>query len=177
MVKDCINKYYNYVSIITEPEVFYGELEETEIIDIKNDNAKILYNLLDEEYIQNKRITIENLVNVAEKVKNSVVDVKSMYVDEKSEGVDIYIAIGTLREKVSSKISNFKVMVKLDNINNTFSIMPQSYVEEKYPRIEIGKAFNVESLERIKENRNNKCTFRMITEQTYAIDIFFTRRI
>ena len=68
MVKDCINKYYNYVSIITEPEVFYGELEETEIIDIKNDNAKILYNLLDEEYIQNKRITIENLVNVAEKV-------------------------------------------------------------------------------------------------------------
>jgi len=172
MVKDCINKYYNYVSIITEPEVFYGELEETEIIDIKNDNAKILYNLLDEEYIQNKRITIENLVNVAEKVKNSVVDVKSMYVDEKSEGVDIYIAIGTLREKVSSKISNFKVMVKLDNINNTFSIMPQSYVEEKYPRIEIGKAFNVESLERIKENRNNKCTFRMITEQTYAIDMF-----
>lgn len=172
MVKDCINKYYNYVSIITEPEEFYGELEEAELIEVRNDNAKILYNMLDEEYIRNKKITETNLANMVEKVKNSVVDVKSMYVDEKNENIDIYIALGTLREKVEGKVSNFKVIVKLDNINNTFSIMPQSYVEEKYSKIEIGKTFNVESLERIKENRNNKCTFRMITEQTYAIDMF-----
>lgn len=172
MVKDCINKYYNYVSIITEPEVFYGELAETEINEIKNDNAKILYNLLDKEYVQNKGITEANLASIAEKAKSSVVDIKSMYVDEKSEGVDIYISTGALREKASGKISNFKLIVKLDNINNTFSIIPQSYVEEKYPRIEIGKTFNVESSERIKENKNNKCTFRMVTEQTYAVDMF-----
>lgn len=171
MVKDCINKYYTYVAIISEPEEFYGELEGEELVEVKNGNAEELYNILDEEYVKNKGITETNIVNSIEKVKNSVVDVKSMYVDEKDD-IDIYIAIGTLREKISGKVSNFKLMLKLDNINATFSILPQSYVEEKYPNIEIGKTLNIESLDRIKENRNNKFTFRMVTDQTYAIDLF-----
>lgn len=151
-VKTCVNKYY----------MCFG----TEAV-----QAKSLLKVLDTEYIKSKQITENNIVENCPKYTGEVeATISNMYVNNKTNTISVYIVEGDLREKDTNTISKFKIIVKLDKINKTFGILPQSYVEEKYGKIE--SSVKVEIPEKIENNSENVYELRNITEESYVIDLF-----
>lgn len=172
IVQSCINKFYTYNDIISNIKEYYGGEDEEVIKEATSENAAIIYNLLDEEYIKSREITKGNLLTKIGKVNGSIVDINNMYVSEKSTNISVYIVNGTLRDKKSNNISSFKMIVKLDFANETFSIIPDDYVDENYPNVEIGGNINIEVPENIKINKNNKYLFKVVSDDTYIMDLF-----
>lgn len=172
IVQSCINKFYTYNAILSNVRAYYGDENEEVIKEATNENASIIYNLLDEEYITSREVTANNVLTKIGKVNDSIIDINNMYVSEKTTNISVYIVDGNLRDKKSNSISKFKVIVKLDFSNETFSIIPGDYVEEKYPSIEVGGNIKIEVPENIKINRNNKYLFKVVSDDTYAIDLF-----
>ncbi len=172
IVQSCVNKYYTYNAILSNINEYYGEEREEVIKEATTDNANILYNLLDKEYVENRGITQSNIITKIGKVNDSIIDINNMYVSEKTTNISVYIVEGILRDKKLNNISKFKMIVKLDFSNETFSIIPQDYVEEKYSNIEVGENINIKIPENINTNKNNKYLFKAVSDEAYAIDMF-----
>lgn len=171
-IKDCISKYYTYCAIVSNPAEYYGDAEQNVLTEAKKENAQMIYNMLDTEYKEAEGITELNIVDKIEKSTNSIVDIENMQVSAGENGISAYIANGTLRDKKTNEITSFKVIVRIDATNDTFSILPKDYMNKKYSNIE-----NKNTLEEllqipIKVNANNRYTFRTVAEDVYAIDLF-----
>lgn len=171
-VKDCISKYYTYCAIVTNPAEYYGEVEQNVLLDAKKENAEMVYNMLDDEYKKAEGITEANIVEKTEKSTNSTVNVDNMQKVSSETGISAYIAKGTLRDKKTNQITNFQVIVRMDVTNETFSILPNTYVSKNYSNIKDAKSVEKLLIAPIKANQNNKYTFRTVAEDVYAIDLF-----
>lgn len=158
MVKNCVNKFYQYYSLLYE--------------NIDEENAVKLYNLLDEEYLEFKGITEENIEDILPEIKYCVVNIYNMYVSEPNENISIYIVDGILREEVSKDLSNFQIMVKIDKQTETFSVLLQDYIEEKHKNISTEKTFTIEKLNNITKNKYNSYVWEEISDEEYLIDLF-----
>lgn len=112
-VQSCANKYITYVS---------------------QDESEEVYKILDKEYINNNRITQNNVLDILNKDKkiNGVVtlEVDKMYVEEIDENHNKYYIRGILKEE-DVEISNIKVIdndlemaIILDFENMIFSVNP-----------------------------------------------------
>lgn len=159
IVKNCVNKFYSYRM-------------EQEYIEEKLEDAAVLYNLLDEEYINFKNITKENISKILPELKTSVINITNMYVSQQSQNLSIYIVKGTVREKVTGKISEFQVMLKIDTKNKTFSVLLEDYIEEKYKDIKVGNNIVVDGITNIEKNGNNSYNYESISDETYTTDLF-----
>ena len=171
-VKEIVNKYYSYYKIIYNMEEYYPMDDQETIKESEKTNINVLYNLLDEEYIQAKEVTIDNLKTKLIGIKNSTLDITNIYVCEKTEEINVYLVKGMLREVKTKNIRNVQLIVKLDIKNKTFCIMPQEYLEEKYNNLAIGKEIENISLDSIKENKNNTFKFKATKEDIYIKDLF-----
>lgn len=169
-VKGCIGKYYTYCNMLFSMNN-KSETNDEESQKNLSDTKRIIYNMLDKEYISYKNITEDNITSKIELTKDSVIYIDYMYVSERSENIYIYVVSGSLREKATNNITKFKVIVKTDYDNKTFSIMPQDYVEEKYSNISLGGTIDI-GLDRIESNENNTYIFKNIEGQVYARDLF-----
>lgn len=171
-VKDCISKYYTYCAIVSNPAEYYGDTQQDVLTQAKNENAQIIYNMLDTEYKEVEGITELNIVDKVEKSTNSIVDIENMQVSAGKNGILAYIANGTLRDKKTKEVKAFQVIVRIDATNDTFSILPKEYVSKKYPNIEDKNTLEELLQTPIKTNANNKYIFRTVAEDVYAIDLF-----
>lgn len=160
MVENCVNKYYSYYMSIYENK----NHEEEDIIKT--------YNLLDKQYIDVKSITKENLATILPKINESVVNVYDMYVSKQNENISVYIVNGKLREKYTNELSDFKIMIKIDSKNGTFSVLLQDYINVKYPNLDVGNTLTIEVIDNIQKNRNNTYVYEEISDKTYILDLF-----
>lgn len=158
MVKNCVNKFYNYYATMYE--------------NIDEDNIDKVYNLLDEKYINFNNLTKENVRTLLPGVRASVVNISNMYVSKQSENISIYIVEGVLRAEVSKELSDFQIMVQIDSKNETFSVLLQDYIESKHSGFAVGNNLKIEKLNNIEKNRNNLYVKEEISEQTYVKDLF-----
>ena len=172
VVRDCINKFYTYSAIVSYPEEFYDSSDEQRVHSIKKENSKIVYNMLAKEYLEYKGITEDNIITKLAKVHNSIVDINSMYMSEKSTDISIYIVNGTLRQRQTSTTSQFEMLVKLDFVNQTFNIILEDYIDEKYPNLTLGGTIGIDETKEIEANINNKYIFNSISDTTYVGDLF-----
>ena len=159
IVKNCVNKFYSYRM-------------EQEYIEEKLDDAAVLYNLLDKEYINFKNITKENISKILPKIKTSVINITNMYVSEQKLDLSIYIVKGTVRERASGKISEFQAMLKIDTKNKTFSVLLEDYIKEKYKDIKIGDNIAIDGITNIEKNGNNSYDYKSISDEIYTTDLF-----
>lgn len=173
-VKTCIDKFYiYYTGMFSNGNDIYiiDEEAEASIKEKQKESENALYNILSEEYIQEKQITLENIKSKFKELNEVVIDINDMYVSEKSQNLAIYMAEGAMREKKSGKISNFKIILKLDKLNRTFAVLPQDYVEQNYSNIAIGENININMPKSIEENKNNIYSFVNVTEEDYVNDL------
>ena len=160
MVENCVNKFYNYYASIYENK------------NPEEEDVEKTYNLLDEQYINFKNITNENLSTILLPINESVVNIYDMYVSNQNEQISVYIVSGILRETISKELNSFRIMIKIDKENGTFSVLLQDYIEEKHKDLNIGSNLILESLNNIRKNRNNIYVLEEITDKTYILDLF-----
>ena len=170
VVKNCVNEFYSYCMAIFNADENYPNADRDMLQKAQNQNAEVIYDILDSQYINYKNITKENISSKLEEIKMSAVNITDMYISEKTNNISIYIVKGTLRENKTQKISNFTIIIKTDMQNRTFSIIPNDYVEEKYKNIEVGNKIEIDISE-IKQNINNKYTLKPISDETYLTDL------
>ena len=127
IAKGCVEKYYSYYTNMFAQTRENGYTEE-----MQTRAKEEMYNLLDTTYINENGITKDNINTKLSQINESVVNVTKIYVSEQSEDMATYIVVGTLRNKVNSNISYFTVMVRIDDSNSTFAILPSEYVNEKF---------------------------------------------
>lgn len=162
-VKGCINKYYTYCNLLKSSNETTNE--ETENI------ARNIYNMLDKEYIAYKNMSESNMLAQLEKIDDFVLHIDSMYYIEDDEFNNLCIVNGTLRDKETNNIAKFKVAVKFDYKNKTFSIIPNDYASQKYSNIMLGQKIDFGQVE-IEKNDNNTYMARKVSEEDYVGDLF-----
>lgn len=171
-VKDCVGKYYSYYSILFNAGDYYSTGDANIIEQAEKDNAQVLYNMLDSEYTSSKGISAENIKENLTEIGQITANITDMYVSQKTDNIDIYVVEGKLKEGISDKGTDFKIIVKLDVLNRTFSIIPQEYVIEKYNNITVGQKVDIIAPENIEKNDNNQFTYKTVTEENYMKDLF-----
>lgn len=112
-VVNCVDRYITYLTT-QEPE--------------------ILYDYLDEAYRKEKEITKENILNKMETLDDYYkFRAKEMYVTKLSDNLEQYFVYGILTleatEETEEKIE-FYLSVKMDKQNNTFSVIPNQYIQD-----------------------------------------------
>ena len=172
VVKDNVGKYYSYYSILFNAGSYYATEDEQIISQAETDNAQILYNMLDTEYITAKGITADNLKTNLTEIGQVTAYINNMYVIPETNNIDVYVVNGKLKQNVEDSGTDFELIVKLDKTNKTFSVIPQEYVTEKYGNIVEGQSLNINVEQSISQNTNNTYTEREITEETYLKDLF-----
>lgn len=167
-VRECVNKYYSYYAVMFNAKEYYGTEDESILKEAEEQNSSVLYNMIDNEYIQAKSVTINNLKSKLEEIENVNVNISNMYVSQKTNNISVYLVKGNLQGK---NIKQFEIIVKLDVLNRTFSIIPQEYVKEKYNDLIIGEEIEIGVPENIEKNDNNIYSYNVITDETYVKDL------
>ena len=171
-VKSCIGKYYADYSILFNPEIYYIGFSEERVKQEQVDNTQAIYDMLDSQYITEKGITIDNLETNLKEIEVITPYITNMYVNHRTDNMDIYVIDGTIKTDITDAGEEFQIILKLDILNKTFSIMPSEYVEEKYGNILEGQNLDIELTDSIEKNNNNQFVYRTITEEDYMKDLF-----
>lgn len=110
-VRNCIERYLGYVA---------------------QKDIESLMQVLDKSYIQKEQITS---INIEEKINDlgvsKIYTAKTMYQEKNDENIKTYYVSGTVRDDImdmQTEEKPFYVTVKLDTVNQTFSIMPEGYM-------------------------------------------------
>ncbi len=110
-VRNCVERYLGYVA---------------------QKDIESLMQVLDKSYIQKEQITS---INIEEKINDlgvsKIYTAKTMYQEKNDENIKTYYVSGTVRDDImdmQTEEKPFYVTVKLDTVNQTFSIMPEGYM-------------------------------------------------
>lgn len=174
-VKNCIDKFYTYYASIYDVEGNYYIIDEEvqkTIETEKKEKSKAIYFMLDEEYINARGINENNILTKIKSINSSKINIRKMYVSEKSISTAIYFVYGRIRDEKTSEISDFSIIVKLDSANRTFSVMLQDYVSEKYSDIQLGSNIDIQMNEKIEKNEYNIYGYKNISDEDYAVNLF-----
>lgn len=110
-VNTCVDRYLTYLS---------------------EKNTDSLMKVLDKNYISYEGITEQNLWNKIESPEFlQILSVQAMYEGEMKGNIKTYYVSGTVRDDImdmQTEEKPFYVTVKLDTVNQTFSIMPEGYM-------------------------------------------------
>ena len=171
-IQTCVQKFYSYYTAIFDGDnINFEDDESADDKKIKADNEEAVYNMLDTEYVNYKNITKNNISNKLDKLNESIVNINEMYVSKKNTNVYVYIVIGRLREVQSGNMTDFKIMIKNDALNKTFSVYLEDYINEKLNDLEIGKEVNLEVGESVEDKEINIYDYSIITDEVYATDL------
>ena len=111
-VANCISKYIPYLT---------------------NKDSQTLYNMLDNEYKTKNNITKDNIFTKIETLNDFYkFKAKQMYETKISDNITQYFVYGILTIEATEddeEETKFYISVKLDKQNNTFSIIPNQYIE------------------------------------------------
>ena len=173
VVKDSIGKYYSYYSVIFNIAEYYGINDESVLTEMENDNVKILYNMLANEYINEENVSESNLKTKIKPINNVTPIISNVYIIQETENINTYLVEGILKGiNSNSSIDKFKIIINLDNSNKTFSIFPQEYVEKNYNDLKVGEEISIAVPEKIEINKNNTFESRAVSEENYVKDMF-----
>lgn len=106
-IEKCINQYLNYIYL---------------------ENTEAIYNLLDKDYINENKITKENVLTKLDNLGEANISIKEIAEKKDEENSYTYVVSGTVerynQNNEAEKIENYNINVKADMINMTFSIIP-----------------------------------------------------
>lgn len=174
IAKNCLNTFYiNYSQIYEDTKnSFKLESDAENIEKLKKQNIQNVYDILDEEYIKENSITVNNLEKKLQKINKVSIDITDMYVYTKNQNIKIYFVYGNLIDILNEKVNDLKVMLKVDTRNRTFKVLLQDYVEKYYNDIEDGKELNIKVADEIENKTYNVYKFESMTEEEFLNDMF-----
>lgn len=134
-----------------------------------------VYNLLDNEYIQEFHVTQEGLKGRFGDSKAIEVDITKMYGMSLENNKSVYFAYGYLRDSETSKITDLAIEVRIDNSNRTFCILPEEYLQKKnYLNITQESKVEIAKIEKIENRTYNVYQNDYQNEEAYVNKLFET---
>ena len=173
-VKKCIERYYQCIQDVVE----YQNGKDAYKLQIALERLK---SLIPDFAIGDLGITKENIyqkiglprgilridnISMSRQTVN-----KTRYIDDSN--IIAYIVKGIIinTENINQK-KEFKTIVVLDEINCTFFIIPEQYIQNKNLDIEEGKRIKIYEEDIIEENSYNKFVYSKETEEDLAVEYF-----
>lgn len=130
----------NY-KMVNSSTVYYSIINDVNqfIRNSNKENVLIVLDLLDRDYKQKNKINSENVFNYIKAYSDSQYSFigSTMYSVDINSNVTEYLVKGNIEKQMidSSTLEKYYVIVKVDNKNNTFSIIPDNgskYEEATY---------------------------------------------
>lgn len=110
-VSACVNKYLSY---------------------LYEKNTEILYNYLDKQYIEKNEITKSNILQKIDTIDTyKAFTAKEMYQQKITDEIIQYYAYGVIKEDLPNgepEEEKFYISIKIDSKNETFSVLPNTYI-------------------------------------------------
>ena len=164
VAKKCLEKFY-----MSYAEIFNEENTNT---NQKQEYINSVYNILDSDYINYKKITNNNIEQKLEKIDRNSVNITDMYVVQKNSYMYAYFVYGNIIDKTTNNMQPISIIIKADLSNGTYKILLSDYVNEKYNNIKIGDSVNIYIPEKIENNKYNTFIYESISDSTYIKDMF-----
>ena len=150
---------YNFKEVTNRDDYFViSSIVDEYLSNILIEDKSVIYNMIDKQYIDKYKISTENINDYIDSIDAvQIFKAKKMYVRKQDTNKNVYdyFVYGTIREDdrfIRKEEKNFKIIVKIDSDNTTFSIIPQKYIDDnKYNDINNIQLEN----ETIKENTDN----------------------
>lgn len=140
-VENCINDYVSYIQ--------------------EQDN-KAIYNLLDENYVKNNKININNVKDYIENFNSNEMFIATKMYEQRKENINTYIVEGLKDD--SEYNTNLYYIVEFDINKSTYNITP--LFDNNYKKLD---DINVETeAYTIKENENNVFKYYRISNEAVA---------
>lgn len=105
IIEKCIQKYMGY---------------------LKEKDIEKIYGCLDEEFLEKENITKNSITKELENWKTGDFTAEKMYVYDDTETISEYFVAGLMENK------EYYIIVKVDYDNETFSVLPNYYIDEDY---------------------------------------------
>jgi len=105
IVEKCVQKYMEY---------------------LKEKDIEKIYGCLDEEFLEQENITKDNITKEIQKWRMGDFIAKKMYVYDDTATMSEYFVTGLIGNK------EYYIIVKIDYSNETFSVLPNYYIDEDY---------------------------------------------
>lgn len=176
-VQNCLTKYCNYsdnLKMIQEINQTGAILEKREEEDNKRMEKQLIH-LIPEFVKEELEITQENIYETIG-TKDEIVRVNNIYKSvqtvssipfEETTSIYAYITEGVFIKKENGNKRDFKMVVLIDYVNNTFAILPNEYIESQ--NIDLLKNENIKLYEEEIIEKNNDNIFSMESNLEQAI--------
>lgn len=125
-VKDCINKYYNYINYLNNPKYINVKVDD----EYKNEQAKILLNILNKEYIEKNSINENAIIKNYNNYSYDDFIIEKTYYTENDNYTTTYLILGKQISSELEKVEDYGFLILLDKGNETFSIAPYEFVKD-----------------------------------------------
>lgn len=113
-VKTCLSKFFTQCSYLNTDD------------DVK----EIVYSMLNNEYINSKDITVDNISEKLGEYEDSTVEIYYVYCLTYYGNVKTYFVQGALNGNITNTLRNYKLVLNLDEMNGTFEIYMGDYLED-----------------------------------------------
>lgn len=136
------------------------------------DKSKLI-NLIAIDYIKEKSITVNNILDKIKDEKIEYTDnyefiISTVYFAEENDLINTYFMEIFYYNMNNNKKYETKLMVQLDPVNMTFQVFPYNYMKEKgYDELSIGDSYSA-TVKEIKNNEDNIYKMIAIPKNTMA---------
>lgn len=177
IAKSCTNNFLINCSQIFNIENDNLVLDDSAIKsneELKKQYIQNVFNMLDETYIVENNIVLENLENKLKKINKFSLDITNIYKCSKSDNITIYFVYGNIIDISGNKSVNFKIMLKVDIRNRTFKVLLDDYIEKHYKDIEVGQQIDIDIQNQIENNGYNVYKYENISDEEYLSDLIIS---
>ena len=160
-----------YLSIINQNNSsYYRTGEDGKKVKVVEDETiqNIVYNVLSKEYINQNKITKENVLQNIPKIETSTLFIPTQMKMQKKGKIETYLTKGVVEDIQNNFISEIYVIVNYDSENKTYSIEPIN--KETTSLDDIEKETTITEIE---ANNNNKHTENTVNDQYIATQYLY----
>lgn len=168
------NKYYAIEKILNTYVLYIKQMkgiidfQKYEDQEVKNQGVSQLYDILDEEYIQEFDIEKEDLQDKIKEYKDYDLKINKMYMYEKTSSINIYFVYASIDNE------ELNLLIKTDSENMTFSIFLDDYIKENEYYTEMNSEDISISENNIEKNDSNQYRYVNITDEYVVIQYMNT---
>lgn len=156
---------YNYYTIKYCVEIYQNAINEL--------NKNKLFNMLAQEYLNEEKITLENITEKYKNYKKSDIYINEILTTKMSDNISAYIVNAKLIEKNTANVNEEELLIEIDSKNNTFCIHPYEYLLEKgFNKLKDGDILKIQSIDEIEKNEYNVFEDQSNRYKTIAVPYF-----
>ena len=163
---------YNYYTVKYCAETYQNAINE--LLNNNNElNKNKLFNMLAQEYLNEEKITLENITEKYKNYKKSDIYINEILTTNISDNISVYIVKAKLIENGNANVNEDELLIEIDSKNNTFCIYPYEYLlEKKYNQLKDGDILKIQAIDEIEKKEYNVFEDQSNRYKTIAVPYF-----